>query len=182
MERILKEDALNIPNLLTALRMALLPAIVWRFRGGDEMGALLIYLAAMMTDTADGVIARRTNQITAIGKLMDPLADKLCLLTLLALFAADGQIPVWLLNLVIAKEAVLVLGSAVALRFGIVVSALPIGKLTTMAFILSTAARFLSLRVLADLFLWVSLLLSFAALIWYGVVFVRKLQLRKVIV
>ncbi|MBQ7886473.1 MAG: CDP-alcohol phosphatidyltransferase family protein [Clostridia bacterium] len=182
MERIRRENALNIPNLLTVLRIALLPVIVWCFRRGYTRHALIVYLAAMLTDAADGVIARRMNQITAIGKLLDPIADKLSLLTLLALFAADGQIPIWLLNVVILKEAVLILGSYAALRAGIVVSALPIGKLTTFSFILSTVVRFLRLRMLADILLWASLLLSLAALIWYGVVFVRRLQTEKAIV
>lgn len=177
MERIHKEDVLNIPNLLTISRIALLPLIVRCFQSGNVLGTLIIYLIAMLTDAADGLIARRMNQITALGKLLDPIADKLCLLTLLMLFAADGQIPPWLVNLMIMKEAILILGSVAALRMGIVVSALPVGKIATFTFILSTVLRFLALRFLADMFLWLSVVLSFAALIWYGVVLICKARL-----
>lgn len=181
MERVLKDRALNIPNLLTVLRIGLLPAIVWRFRMGDRLGALLIYLAAMFTDVADGYIARRTNQISSLGKLLDPIADKLCLVTLLFLFAAEGQIPTWMFHVVVAKEVAFILCSAVALWFGIVVSALPVGKVTTLSFVLSTVARFLLLHTLADVLLMISLLFSCVSVIWYGVVLVRKFQAEKAI-
>lgn len=167
MEDIRRENALNLPNLLTMLRIGLLPAIVWRFRRGDSFGALALYLIAMLTDLLDGVIARRCNQITALGKLLDPIADKLSLITLMWLFAADGQISAWVLWLVLAKELLLVIGSAAALRQGIVVYALPIGKVTTLAFVLSMIARFLAFRSVADGLLAVSIALSFAALGWY---------------
>lgn len=181
MERILRENALTVPNLLTAVRIALLPAVVWCFRRGDSAGALVLYLISMMTDAADGFLARRLHQITAIGQLLDPIADKLSAVTILSLFVADGQIPVWILGVVLMKEAILMLGSAAALRFGIVVSALPVGKITTLLFVLSTIVRFLSQRFLADTLLMGSLALSFAALGWYSLVFFRRIRLKKAI-
>lgn len=181
MERIQRENALNVPNLLTILRMALVPAVVWRFRCGDSKGALMLYLISMLTDAADGFLARRWEQITAIGQLLDPIADKLSLVTILVLFVADGQISPWILGAVLMKEGILVLGSAVALRFGIVVAALPVGKITTLLFVSSTVMRFLSICFLADLFLMCSLILSLAALGWYSVVVFREFQIRKAI-
>ena len=178
MERIRCSEALNVPNLLTMLRMALLPAIVWRFRLGDVSCALALYLIAMLTDAVDGFIARRFNQITALGKLMDPIADKLSLLTLLGLFVADGQIPRWLLTIVLIKEAILIAGGAAALKKGIVVYAMPIGKVTTVTFILSMVARFLALRRAADLLLGVSVVLSLLSLIWYSMVLLRRMRVR----
>ena len=93
MEHIRRDKIVNIPNCLTIIRIALLPVVVWRFRKGDSLGALMFYLLAMLTDAADGIIARKFNQITALGKLLDPIADKLSLITLIGLFVADGQIP-----------------------------------------------------------------------------------------
>lgn len=176
------ENALNIPNLLTALRIALLPWIVWCFLKGFRADALMIYIIAMLSDAADGLIARQTGQITSLGKLLDPVADKLCLATLLVLFAYDGQIPLWVLNLMLLREAVLIIGSVAALNRGIVVSSLPIGKLSTFAFVLSTVARFLLLQTAADILLWISIALSIAALVWYAVVFIQRLQMQRSIV
>ena len=177
MERIRWEESLNVPNLLTLLRMAMLPAVVWRYRLGDAAGALAVYLAAMLTDAVDGFIARRFHQITALGKLLDPIADKLSLLTLLGLFVADGQIPRWLLTIVLIKEAILIAGGAAALKKGIVVYAMPIGKVTTVTFILSMVARFLALRRVADLLLGVSVVLSLLSLLWYSLVLLLRMHI-----
>ena len=179
MDQIRNEKNLNIPNVLTALRILLLPAVVWRYIQGDSKGALFYYVIAMLTDAVDGFIARRFNQITSLGKLLDPIADKLSLLTLLSLFVMDGQIPKWVLGVILAKEAALVIGSAVAFRRGLIVHALPIGKVTTVTFILSMVARFLKMRETADVLLGVSLVLSIAALVWYSYVVLKKLHVEK---
>lgn len=176
MEQIRRERILTIPNILTLVRIALLPAIVWRYQIGDTLGAFLAYVIAMVTDAVDGIIARRFNQITALGKLLDPLADKLSLLTLLGLFVADGQIRLWVLGLILLKEAAMIMGGAVALKRGIVVYALPIGKVTTCAFIASMIMRFIGWTNAADGMMYVSLALSMAALVWYSLVLMKKLR------
>lgn len=176
MEHIRRDKIVNIPNCLTLIRIALLPVVVWRFRKGDSMGALIVYLLAMLTDAVDGFIARRYNQVTALGKLLDPLADKLSLVTLIALFVADGQIPLWLMGIILLKEVAMVVGGAVALKRGIVVYALPIGKITTVAFITSIVVRFLGWRMTADVLLGVSVALSMVALVWYSLDLMKKLN------
>ena len=176
MEHIRQDKIVNIHNCLTLIRIALLPVVVWRFRKGDSMGALIVYLLAMLTDAVDGFIARRYNQVTALGKLLDPLADKLSLVTLIALFVADGQIPLWLMGIILLKEVAMVVGGAVALKRGIVVYALPIGKITTVAFITSIVVRFLGWRMTADVLLGVSVVLSMVALVWYSLDLMKKLK------
>ena len=176
MEHIRRDKIVNIPNCLTLIRIALLPVVVWRFRKGDSMGALIVYLLAMLTDAVDGFIARRYNQVTALGKLLDPLADKLSLVTLIARFVADGQIPLWLMGIILLKEVAMVVGGAVALKRGIVVYALPIGKITTVAFITSIVVRFLGWRMTADVLLGVSVVLSMVALVWYSLDLMKKLK------
>ena len=176
MEHIRRDKIVNIPNCLTLIRIALLPVVVWIFRKGDSMGALIVYLLAMLTDAVDGFIARRYNQVTALGKLLDPLADKLSLVTLIALFVADGQIPLWLMGIILLKEVAMVVGGAVALKRGIVVYALPIGKITTVAFITSIVVRFLGWRMTADVLLGVSVVLSMVALVWYSLDLMKKLK------
>ena len=130
MEHIKQDQIINIPNALTVVRILLLPVVVWRFIIGDATGALIAYLAAMLTDALDGIIARKFNQITALGKLLDPLADKLSLVTLLGLFVSDGQIPLWVLAIILVKEVTMVIGGGVALKRGVVVYALPRRRLS----------------------------------------------------
>lgn len=156
--------------------MALLPAVVWRFQKGDSLGAFVVYLMAMMTDAVDGILARRLNQITALGKLLDPLADKLSLLVLIGLFVADGQIPLWVLTVILLKEVLLIIGSGVALKRGIVVYALPIGKVTTVGFIASITSRFLGWKLAADWLLYICVALSIISLLWYTQVVARKMK------
>ena len=177
-EHIKQDQIINIPNTLTVIRILLLPVVVWRFMVGDATGALIAYLAAMLTDALDGIIARKFNQITALGKLLDPLADKLSLVTLLGLFVSDGQIPLWVLAIILVKEVTMVIGGGVALKRGIVVYALPIGKVTTVVFVLSIIARFLALTQIADTLLWISVALSMVALIWYAVDLMKKLGIK----
>ena len=135
----------------------------------------------MLTDAFDGAIARKTNQITTLGKLLDPIADKLSLLTLLGLFVGDGQIPLWVLIVVLIKEAIMVIGSSVAFKNGIVVYAMPIGKVTTVAFILSIVARFVHLITLADVLMYLSIALSMASLFWYSRNVIIKLGESKIL-
>ena len=175
MEYIRKDRIVTIPNILTVLRIGLLPAVVWRFLKGDKFGALGFYLLAMLTDAVDGILARKLNQITALGKLLDPLADKLSLITLLSLFVADGSIQLWVLFVELIREAAMVSGAAAALRRGIVVYALPIGKVTTVCFVLSIVLRFLNLGLPADVLLYTFVALSMVAFVWYSVVLVRQI-------
>ena len=178
MEHIKQDKIINVPNALTLLRILLLPVVVWRFIIGDATGALIAYMAAMLTDALDGIIARKTNQITALGKLLDPIADKLSLVTLLGLFVSSGEIPLWVLAIILFKEVMMVIGGGVALKHGIVVYALPIGKVTTVTFVLSMVARFMSVLPLADVLLWISVALSMVALVWYAIDLMKKLGLK----
>ena len=178
MEHIKQDKIINVPNALTLLRILLLPVVVWRFVIGDATGALIAYMAAMLTDAMDGIIARKTNQITALGKLLDPIADKLSLVTLLGLFVSSGEIPLWVLAIILFKEGAMVIGGGIALKRGIVVYALPIGKITTVVFVLSMVARFLSIPSLADILLWISVALSMVALVWYAIDLMKKLGLK----
>ena len=177
-EHIKQDKIINVPNALTLLRILLLPVVVWRFVIGDATGALIAYMAAMLTDALDGIIARKTNQITALGQLLDPIADKLSLVTLLGLFVSSGEIPLWVLAIILFKEVMMVIGGGVALKHGIVVYALPIGKVTTVTFVLSMVARFMSVLPLADVLLWISVALSMVALVWYAVDLMKKLGLK----
>lgn len=179
MEQILQDKIINIPNLLTVVRIGLLPVVAWCFRMGNMAGALAAYVAAMLTDAVDGFIARKFNQITSLGKLLDPIADKLSLITIIGLFVMDGQIPLWVLLVIVLKELLLLFGGAIALKNGIIVYALPIGKVTTIAFVASVIARFLGLTTAADALLYISVALSMVALVWYTLDLLNKMGRKK---
>ena len=124
---------MNVPNALTILRMLMIPLMVYVFNSFGAHWA--VYVVASATDVLDGYIARKYNQITDFGKLMDPLADKLMVLTMLYMLSTRAYIPMWVLIVVACKELVMVLGAALLLGGKkVVVMANKLGKAGTAAF------------------------------------------------
>lgn len=134
---------MNLPNMLTILRMCLIPIFAALYYSTFRPWALAVYLLAAFTDFLDGYLARKWNQITSFGKLMDPLADKLMTLTMLFCLTDTGYLPLWVPVLLLVKEAVMVVGSA-ALLGGrkVVVMANWAGKAATVALIVAVALIF----------------------------------------
>lgn len=100
----------NLPNLITLTRILLLPffavAIIYR----EYEYALYIFIAASISDLLDGLIARLTNQITYLGTILDPVADKFFLVTSFILMSNSGLVPKWLMIIVISKDLIVVAG------------------------------------------------------------------------
>lgn len=110
--------ALTPANQLTLLRMLLIPAFVILMLYGQLGWALVTLVAAGVTDALDGVIARRSGQKTSLGAFLDPMADKLLLLTTFVMLTVPGlgltnRLPVWLTVLVISRDVVIVLTVAI---------------------------------------------------------------------
>ncbi|MFZ5352229.1 MAG: CDP-alcohol phosphatidyltransferase family protein [Bacillota bacterium] len=127
---------MNIPNLLTLIRFLLIPAFIYYFFSDSEYNihiSTFIFLLAGATDMLDGFIARRYNQVTRTGIVLDPLADKLMLITVLISVTIRYDIPVWIIAIVCLKELLMISG-AVALYnvHNIVVPANVFGKLATV--------------------------------------------------
>lgn len=101
---------LNIPNTLTLLRMAAVPVFALFLLDGRYGEALVVFVAAGVTDALDGAIARLTDTKTTFGAYLDPTADKLLLLTAFLALGAAGHIPDWLVVVVVSRDLVVVLG------------------------------------------------------------------------
>ena len=125
---------LNVPNVLTLLRILAVPVIVVALLGetpnGDALAAGVFALAAF-TDGLDGYIARRRRDVTTFGKLMDPLADKLLIVAALVSLVSLGRLAAWVAMVIIARELAVTGLRAVALEQGVVTSASWLGKLKT---------------------------------------------------
>lgn len=133
---------MNIPNLLTILRLLLIPVFYSLYQKDMYGSALLVFLIASFTDFLDGYLARKWNQITNFGKLADPVADKVMVLTALYCLAADGRIPWFAPAAILAKELLMVIGGAFMLGKKVVVQANIWGKAATFAFIIALALVF----------------------------------------
>ena len=163
----------NVPNVLTMLRLALVPVFILVFLNGHMMAALIIFCAASLTDLLDGQIARRTNQVTDFGKLFDPLADKLMVVSALICHTAAGHFPWPAVCIVAAKELLMVLGGAYMLKKGIVVYANFSGKIATVFFMAALILGFFHDRLAAFysldvLVLWAAVGLTLLALVIYA--------------
>ncbi|PYI54632.1 CDP-diacylglycerol--glycerol-3-phosphate 3-phosphatidyltransferase [Paenibacillus flagellatus] len=136
---------MNAANRITIARIALLPLLVvlmqpypaWMseryelIRLVDEYGmitALIVFLVAAATDKLDGYVARRYDQVTNLGKLLDPLADKLFVLTVLILLVQGGHLVPWIAVVLIGREAVITSVRLLAAAKGIVLAADRFGK------------------------------------------------------
>ncbi|CUQ65258.1 CDP-alcohol phosphatidyltransferase family protein [Candidatus Nitrospira inopinata] len=105
---------MNIPNSLTILRILLIPVYIGCMTYGEYGLALVALLLAGLTDAVDGLIARKWNQQTRLGMFLDPLADKLLLTSGFLSLAWLHLIPSWLVILVVSRDVILLLGTAVA--------------------------------------------------------------------
>lgn len=101
-----------LPNALTLTRILLVVPIVWALSREDHRTALALLLVAALTDALDGQLARRYQWSTALGAVLDPIADKLLLTALYIVLAWIDHLPVWLAGLVVARDLVIVGGAA----------------------------------------------------------------------
>ena len=125
---------MNAANKLTLLRVVLIPVylVLWHMDfPGKLYAALAVFAIASLTDLLDGYIARHCNQITDFGKFMDPLADKVLVLTVMACFCSAGRFPDWALAVVIAREFAVSGLRLVAVDNGRVIAAGWSGKVKT---------------------------------------------------
>src|SRR5919106_5693412 len=125
---------LNVPNVLTVLRILAVPVIVVALLGetpnGDALAAAVFALAAL-SDGLDGYIARRRRSVTTFGKLMDPLADKLLIVAALVSLVSLGRLAAWVAMVIIAREVAVTVLRAIAAESGVVIAASWLGKLKT---------------------------------------------------
>ncbi len=163
----------NIPNALTMLRLILIPVFVWLFWKVDRKAALVVFIVASLTDMLDGMLARKLNQITDFGKLFDPLADKLMVITALVCQGLAGVLPWSAIAIVACKELMMLLGGAFMLSRNVVVYANYAGKTAQVFFIASLILSFFHEELAARgvrldlILLWISVGLSIVAMITY---------------
>jgi CDP-diacylglycerol--glycerol-3-phosphate 3-phosphatidyltransferase len=126
---------LNLPNLLTVIRILLVPVIVVALltetRNADTLAAI-VFAAAAFTDGLDGYIARSRGSVTTFGKLMDPIADKLLIIAPLVSLVSLDRIAAWVAMVIIAREFAVTGLRMVAVEQGVVIPASTLGKLKTI--------------------------------------------------
>ncbi len=122
---------MNIPTKLTVSRLILVPFFMFFLQNGMDWLALTIFVIASLTDFLDGYLARKWNQISDLGKLLDPLADKILVAAALIIFVELHIVPAWAVVIIIGRELFVSVMRAVLAAKGVVVAAGKIGKVKT---------------------------------------------------
>jgi len=125
---------LSIPNLITLARIILVPVVVWAIASGQLRLAFLLFLAAAISDGVDGFLAKRFGMKTELGAYLDPLADKVLIVSIYVTLGITGVIPLWIVILVVSRDIMIV--SAIILSWlldkRVTLKPLTVSKLNTV--------------------------------------------------
>lgn len=175
----MKEKKLfNLPTKLTLIRVAIVPVlVVVLLTKFSDWLAVVIFLAAAITDFADGYLARSRKQVTVLGKLMDPIADKLLIAGSLISLVEIGHAPAWLVVIIVGREFAVNGLRAVAASQNVIIPAGPLGKAKMVAQVIAVPLLILNVHAFGNnigyLVLWLTMLLT----VWSGVdYFIKGLQ------
>jgi len=130
----LKEDALNLPNILTMFRIVMIPVVMAMLQEGTpamNFWAGWAYTFATVTDALDGYLARKRGLVSVLGKFLDPLADKLLVMATLVLMVSMGRVPAWVVIVILARELSISMLRMIASSEGVVIAAGEGGKAKT---------------------------------------------------
>jgi CDP-diacylglycerol--glycerol-3-phosphate 3-phosphatidyltransferase len=159
----------NLPIALTLFRIVLVPLIMVFLISSDRVSVLIaavIFIAASVTDWLDGSMARRRNQVTRLGTLLDPVADKLLVAAALISLVQVDMIAAWMALVIVGRELAVTGLRGVALSMGVVVAASPLGKAKTVAQYIAITflilekgvpGEFVPFHLLSHVLLWVAL-------------------------
>ena len=163
---------MNLPFALTLIRIVLVPLVIVFLISSQRVHVIIaavIFLAASLTDWLDGLIARRTNQVTRLGTLLDPVADKLLVAAALVSLVQVDMVPAWMAWVIIGRELAVTGLRGVALSMGVVVPATRLGKLKTVTQYVAVTllilekgvpAEFVPFHLVTDAMLWVALVIT----------------------
>ena len=164
---------MNIPNALTASRLVAIPILMAlllvRFPGHDQVAAALFILFSF-TDTLDGELARRRGPVSDFGKFLDPLADKLFVLSVLIVLVQEDLVAAWVVVVIFSRELLITILRSVAASQGHVIAAAPLGKTKTITQMAAVALLILqrpypALVLVADIAVLVAILFT----LWSGI-------------
>jgi cardiolipin synthase (CMP-forming) len=172
--RVLLNDAMAAPNVVTIARLALVPVVVALLLSGHRAAAVAVLALSLAGDGLDGYLARRSGRVTELGKILDPIADKVAIDAVLGCLAAAREFPVWAFGVVLARDAAILAGAAfLARRAASAPQAAWVGKAALVALAAMTIAFAADARPLEVPLLWAGMALVAASGAWYALLFRR---------
>ena len=164
------ERLLTLPNAISALRLASVPVFLWLFVAGAEVAAAVLYGIGAASDFFDGYIARRTGSVTELGKVLDPLADRVLIVALVIALVARDALPWWLAAAVAGRDVVVLAAYLLLARRGAARIDVNFAGKTATACLLFGLTWLLASFVWEELGRWVGLAFVAvgAAIYWYA--------------
>ena len=167
----------NIPNFLTLIRLLLIPFYIYLFLIGNYITSGILFVIATSTDLLDGYIARKYSMETEIGKLLDPIADKLTVISILSMLIYLDIIPRFIAIILLIRESIIFLSTSIAYIFGKnFVNPSILGKLSIAFLYAGLAARLFELNILSNYILYLALPLNIISGIAYFVNAIKNNQ------
>ena len=189
---------LTLPNVISAIRLCLVPVFFVLLINGFDLAATLLYAVAASTDWVDGQIARRTHQVSRLGQLLDPAVDRILMISGVVGLFIVGRLPLWIILVVLIRDLLLLCGGAYLLkRWHTRVAVIYPGKVATTLLFVGFAALLLNWPVLQGLgvvdaswlpgfgpqpyswgiwFVYAGLLLAIATTVYYVLAALRKIR------
>jgi CDP-diacylglycerol--glycerol-3-phosphate 3-phosphatidyltransferase len=183
----------NLPIALTLIRIVLVPLVMVFLISSSRVNVLIaavIFVAASITDWLDGTLARRMNQVTRLGTLLDPVADKLLVAAALIALVHVDMLPAWMAVLIIGRELAVTGLRGVALSMGVVVPASSLGKaktasqyaaITLLILEKGVPAQYAPFHLVSWLVVWVAVALTVLSGVDYFYGFFLKTDLRALV-
>ncbi len=174
---------MNVPNALSLFRLCLVPIFSWVYFGNSEVSriyAVIIYAMASATDFLDGKIARKYNQISKLGRILDPLGDKMMTFAVLLCITISNVIPVWAIVVFLAKEIIMGIGGFILYKkFKDMPPANYMGKISTVVFFVVCVILMLFSGIsetAATVMISIALAVMILALVGYTIRYIRIIK------
>ena len=166
---------MSIPNLITLMRAILVPVVFWLLLAGHLKAAFVLFVVAGVSDAIDGLLARRFGWQTELGAYLDPLADKLLIVSIFVALGVRGELPSWLVIAVVSRDVLILLAIIVSwlVHKPIKIDPLSVSKATTVAqlalaaLVLADEGFVLGLTDYREALVWITAALTVASLAAY---------------
>jgi cardiolipin synthase len=118
-EEVVLHRVLTAPNAISFARLLLLPVFLWLYVIGRVLPAMIVLTVVGTSDFVDGFVARATGQVSVLGKLLDPLADRIVIVAVLVAYSIKATVPWWLSSVIVARDVIIVVAFAVFEKRGL---------------------------------------------------------------
>ncbi len=169
----------NLANMLTAMRMVVAVAMLVLYFSNAKnwlWRCLALFVFGCLTDVVDGTVARLTNSVSDVGKLLDPICDKSMQISMALILTLGGYVYKWVFITLAIKELTMLVGASVFFKKKIIVSSNWVGKISTVWFSFAAGLAIFELKPYCDWAFVVSVILAITAMVQYGIKYIKVLK------